>query len=744
LALFALAPATACDRERRIPRESDWVERGMALDTGWPKGEAWDSFIEGFHPSGVLERDGALYLYYGGSDQYIARIDNVGPANRSIGAATSPDGLRWTKYSGNPVLHFGATGNPEEGTPAAGFAVREDGDVVSYYAAGDSESLLSNNVHFDVRLATSSDGLSFVDRGQVIGYDDPSVFQSGDELFPIAAFQTDAGWYFYYHAGGEHNALSYARGPTPESITETGPVLQPNGSRFKVWGAMSRVRLEDQTYAIFTRTKRTPRRIQVRLSDVSDPTRVSYPIATYDFEENSVFFLDERRRTWFSYYHEWRAVFVRTAPFGEPDATPPGAPRELDARAEGADRVRLSWQEAVEPDTGILEYAIERNGRTIGRTRERGYIDTGLRARRRYDYSVTAINLHGAIGPAATTAATTLPDERPPRVVGVRSDGSETAVSIAFDEPLDEASVSSASYEISAGVSVVSAELARDGRTVRLTTTPQRPDAHYEIRIRGIVDRAAPPNAGGGSATYTASSTPGLVAYWRFDDSEGSIARDSAGSGLDAELRGEATRTTGRIDGGVRFDGRSGYARVLDSAKLVDAFRWSVTLTAWVRPLSVPPHTDLSNRLYGILRGPNLQLVYRDDRAFVVRARTARGHREIATVSRFDPDRWHHVAVVRDDERLRVSIFVDGALDAGFPDVLPGKPFDILASWPQGGAHASHVRHGNQFAIGASDPGISIESWFAHAAIDEVRVYARALDASEILAIARFGSGDRR
>ncbi|MHC4503211.1 MAG: PEGA domain-containing protein, partial [Planctomycetota bacterium] len=46
----------------------------------------------------------------------------------------------------------------------------------------------------------------------------------------------------------------------------------------------------------------------------------------------------------------------------------------------------------------------------------------------------------------------------------------------------------------------------------------------------------------------------GLVGYWAFDEGRGSVARDSSGGGRNGAIRG-ASRTTGRIDGALKFDG---------------------------------------------------------------------------------------------------------------------------------------------------------------------------------------------
>ena len=385
--------------------------------------------------------------------------------------------------------------------------------MTAYYSGGDSGDLSSTNVHFDIRLATSGNGLDFTDLGPVVHYDDPAVYQSGDELFPVATFTEDDAWYVYYQGGSEQNILSYATGAGRNSLALTGPVQQPDGSTIRVWGSLSRIRLDEGTVAIFTRSKK-PSTIEIRTAKPDTPSRVSFPVETYPFAKNSVFYLDKRRKTWFMYYNDWRALFVRLAPYGAPDASPPGPPGDLAAIAQGAGEVRLTWTDAVDPDTGILEYKIYREGKLVGKTRRTGYLDTGLREKSRHSYRVSATNLHGAEGAASGATATTLPDTTAPGIVGVHSGGDPTRVKIDFDEQLDASSAGSPrNYVISGGVSVISADLQPDGRSVVLITTPHVVDGQYAVTAVSIADRAGKANVGGGTAAYSYSIAAGLIGY---------------------------------------------------------------------------------------------------------------------------------------------------------------------------------------------------------------------------------------
>ena len=47
----------------------------------------------------------------------------------------------------------------------------------------------------------------------------------------------------------------------------------------------------------------------------------------------------------------------------------------------------------------------------------------------------------------------------------------------------------------------------------------------------------------------------GLVGWWKFDETNGTIAHDSSGNGYDGNLSGGPTWSTGKIGGALSFDG---------------------------------------------------------------------------------------------------------------------------------------------------------------------------------------------
>jgi hypothetical protein len=123
-----------------------WKLRGTVLTHG--AASNWDALSVG-RPS-VLHEDGVFKLWYDGRKDLPPNAPAVGVAKsstsaRSVGFATSRDGLHWTKYERNPVL----------GHDFGGVDVKRVGD--RYVMACESQR--------GTRLATSADGVTWAYHG---------------------------------------------------------------------------------------------------------------------------------------------------------------------------------------------------------------------------------------------------------------------------------------------------------------------------------------------------------------------------------------------------------------------------------------------------------------------------------------------------------------------------------------------------------------------------------------------------
>ena len=196
-----------------------------------------------------------------------------------------------------------------------------------------------------------------------------------------------------------------------------------------------------------------------------------------------------------------------------------------------------------------------------------------------------------------------------------------------------------------------------------------------------------------------------LVGAWSFDEASGPTASDSSGHGNDGDIAGAQHTTVGMYGGALAFDTEQDAVIVPDSASL-DATD-GLTIEGWVRPnvLSGPLRSLAAKQgddglAWGLFAaGPGGPP---SGHATTAVERYAHGTAKIALTPT-----WTHLATTYDGSRIR--LYVNGRL---------------VATTAQQGP----------LVTGSGDLTIGNNGgdWF-DGLIDEVRVYDRALSASEIL-----------
>lgn len=212
---------------------------------------------------------------------------------------------------------------------------------------------------------------------------------------------------------------------------------------------------------------------------------------------------------------------------------------------------------------------------------------------------------------------------------------------------------------------------------LRLTASDGARQAHDEVTVL-----VAAPTAG-----------TGLLAAYGFDEGTGATIPDRSGHGPALTRHGATWVPAGRHGGAMVFDGVRNRATG-PALPLPAAF----TLMAWVRNTTTLPYETIVS--VGTARA--LKLAF-EDLVFT----TPAGDLRLGPAG--GPDVWHHVAVTADGTSVRG--FVDGA-PVGPPRPLALEPVTgvvQLGAWP----------------LGASAD-------FFGGALDDVRLYGRALSAEEI------------
>jgi predicted GH43/DUF377 family glycosyl hydrolase len=162
--------------------------------------------------------DGTSYrMWYSGFDGSHVRV----------GYATSPDGVLWTKYAGNPVLDLGPSGSWEDYHVHYPY-VLYDGTVYHMWYSG------NDGTHYRIGYATSSDGITWtkyggnpvLDLGPSGSFDDFYVSQASI-LYDGSTYQL---WYSALQNGGigrigyatSSDGITWAKHPS-NPVVDTGP-----------------------------------------------------------------------------------------------------------------------------------------------------------------------------------------------------------------------------------------------------------------------------------------------------------------------------------------------------------------------------------------------------------------------------------------------------------------------------------------------------------------------------------------
>jgi len=211
---------------------SAWTEQGTVLTYGVPG--SWDEKERGLYPVGVHKINGTYYLHYLGGFDGCWTVDG-GMSHRSVGLATSSDGVNFTKFSKNPVLKphdFVPVHSHEEGIRTSSirylpqkemwlgyFGVESPGGADTCPFMG-SEAQCSCNVEVDssIYAATSLDGKNWAVQGEVQG-----VYNDAENY--VDDFQYINGEYYLWshraQGGQKHHA---SKGSDYMSLTPLGVI----------------------------------------------------------------------------------------------------------------------------------------------------------------------------------------------------------------------------------------------------------------------------------------------------------------------------------------------------------------------------------------------------------------------------------------------------------------------------------------------------------------------------------------
>jgi hypothetical protein len=714
-----------------IPTQDDWVDYGPVLETG-QEGE-WDFFWAGLTPASVVKKDGIYYFYYVAADGY--RSHDGDARHRSIGVATSPDGIRFTKYTGNPIMTHRPYDGEEEGANSAGVTLDDDGRFVMVYGAAKGPYDL---IVADGRFAYSDDGFTFSDAGRALYHCNVRLYGWGDEIFPIAIFQNESRWFVFYQPNGipgTARTLGVAWGPSLNRLNNSTRVLgaESGGLPVDTWGNI--IQLDDDTLVFFNQRLWWPDTyVEVRAASPQTPYHLSEPVVRYEIPnlKRGVVFLDKERRTWFMYYNDFsRYWHVKLAPYGAVDETPPTIPSQLVGYSLAHDSIHLKWEAAYDLETGVAEYRIYRDGKLVGTTQQLEWVDHDLKELSKYQYSVTAVNFHGKESSGDGINVNTPADLSPPAIISVEMDEALDQVIVNFNKRLDHDIFSDTNrYAINNGIVIYQVTLNDDGKTVVLTTSDHTPGSLYTLSFNYPL-ASNEGHIAKSNNLYTASPVRGLVGRWLLSEFQSDIVHDLSGFGQDGRIYGEIM--TGSEGIGLHFDGSISALQIPGAGSLQSLTDNSFSMTAMIRPESEPssPHGARIFMRVGAHPAYYFGLSLKTDgrieaRVFHPDESTTRLRSE-----QLDLSKWYHVAMTLDVDAEELRLYLDGEPVSASPRKLGG---DLARLW----ADSPRDDRSGAYFIGSSMPdrgaGTFYDAYF-HGSLADLRLYNRALNHNEVLQI---------
>lgn len=207
----------------------------------------------------------------------------------------------------------------------------------------------------------------------------------------------------------------------------------------------------------------------------------------------------------------------------------------------------------------------------------------------------------------------------------------------------------------------------------------------------------------------------GLVGYWKFDEGSDINAADSSGNGNNGTLTNSPTWTSGKIKGGLSFDGVDDYVVMSDTLTNPSTFggvNGSMTIVAWVNSTDVSRYSMATHHIGGFDYFSAGATGSGKLRTMVWDAVNNVNYWPISNGA-ISNGNWFHIVFIFEGGK-GYKFYINGSLDRDYPN-----------------SNLSLYDYGSASYIGY---GTDANTYFK-GLIDDVRVYNRALSAAEISAI---------
>ncbi len=205
------------------------------------------------------------------------------------------------------------------------------------------------------------------------------------------------------------------------------------------------------------------------------------------------------------------------------------------------------------------------------------------------------------------------------------------------------------------------------------------------------------------------------IAYWMFDETEGSVASDSSANDFDGTLIGmdDSDWVLGNSGNALDFDGLDDHV-VVDNIFAEIAGR-DLTISAWVKAPAVNTAHQFMVSI-NISNGDGNRLLLGTQANSDTLSMFESGWRDTGTT--IVDGTWHHIAYVLNDSSNTITIYVGGS--------------DVLSFASTASIAASDV-----FSLGQEYDAPMATGDFYSGQLDDVRIYDRALSEAEIAILAQ-------
>jgi uncharacterized caspase-like protein len=241
-------------------------------------------------------------------------------------------------------------------------------------------------------------------------------------------------------------------------------------------------------------------------------------------------------------------------------------------------------------------------------------------------------------------------------------------------------------------------------------------DRSVELRYAdGQVEKRSAQVAAGKATTVSFSyskSRASLVAWYKFDETEGKVAADSSGNGRDGSLVAGGTWVAGKVGNALSLNGGMQYVRLPDG---ITSYMKEFTIAVWLKL----DRNDLWARVFDFGKNDSSYLMFSTQTdlnglRFAITKGTWSGEQQLDVARTIRSKQWTHVAVTLAGRQA--ILYLDGK-EVGRINTVTIDPTMIQST----NNFLGKSQYGN-------DPCLS-------GALDDFRIYGKALGAQEIASI---------